>query len=70
MTVLNIFETIGDLFTNGLFLPFKALRFSENWWVSNAINFGFTVVLLVFLGYWMKQSVKFKNEGTEDLPKK
>ena len=69
MTALNIFETIGDLFTNGLFLPMKALRFSGNWWVSNAINFGFLVVLLIYLGYWMKQSKKFKDEGTEDLPK-
>lgn len=69
MTVLNIFHTIDDLFTNVLLLPMKALRFSESWWVSNAINFVFCVVLIVALSYWMKQSKKFKDEGTEDLPK-
>ena len=69
MTVLNIFHAIDDLFTNGLFLPFKALRFSGNWWVSNALNFGLTVVLIIYLAYWIKESKKFKNEGTEDLPK-
>ncbi|MDO6736590.1 DUF6341 family protein [Wenyingzhuangia sp. 2_MG-2023] len=69
MTALNIFHAIDDLFTNGILLPFKALRFSGNWWLSNAINFGFVIVLLVYLGYWMKESKKFKDEGTEDLPK-
>lgn len=69
MTVLNIFHTIDDLFTKGLFLPMKALRFSESWWVSNAINFVFCGVLIVALAYWMKESKRFKNEGTEDLPK-
>ena len=69
MTALNIFHTIDDLFTNGILLPFKALRFTGNWWVSNFINFGFVVVLLVYLWYWMKESKKFQKEGTEDLPK-
>ena len=69
MTALNIFHTIDDLFTNGVFLPLKALRFSESWWGSNTINFIFIIVALVYFAYWMKESKKFKDEGTEDLPK-
>ncbi|ANW97353.1 hypothetical protein AXE80_14080 [Wenyingzhuangia fucanilytica] len=69
MIALNIFHAIDDLFTKGLFLPFKALRFSGSWWGSNAINFVFVVVALVYFAYWMKESKKFKDTDTEDLPK-
>lgn len=65
----EIFHAIDDLFTNGLFLPMKGLRFSGSWWRSNILNFGFIIVGLVYFAYWMKESKKFKNEGTEDLPK-
>ncbi len=65
----EIFHAIDDLFTNGLFTPFKALRFSGSWWGSNILNFGFIIIGLLYFAYWMKESKKFKNEGTEDLPK-
>ena len=70
MLGLNIFRLIGDLFEL-LFMPFKWLRLElaksdGGWWTSNAINWIFMVVLIVLLAYWMKESLRFKNEGTED----
>ncbi|NIJ44048.1 hypothetical protein FHR24_000487 [Wenyingzhuangia heitensis] len=69
MTALNIFNTIDDLFTNGLFAPFKALRFSGSWWGSNALNFVFIIIGLVYFAYWMKESKRFKDTNTEDSSK-
>ena len=69
MIANNIFRVIGDVFTNGLFTPFNALKDADNWWVSNIPNFVFIAIFFVLLGYWMNESVKFKKEGTEDLPK-
>lgn len=71
MLALNIFKLIGDLFTNVLFLPYNWLRLTvakadAGWWTSNGVNFLFVLVLIVLLGYWMKESLKFKREGTED----
>ncbi|MCL7752697.1 hypothetical protein [Polaribacter sp. Z022] len=71
MIASNIFRWIGSLFTDLLFLPFEWLRTSVahadlGWWVSNAVNWGFLVVLLVLFAYWMGQSRKFVKEGTED----
>ncbi|CAL2103894.1 conserved protein of unknown function [Tenacibaculum sp. 190130A14a] len=67
----NIFRWIGSLFTDILFIPFDALRLSlaksdGGWWTSNAINWVFLVILLVLFAYWMKESVTFMKEGTED----
>ena len=72
MIAFNIFNWIGDLFTEVLFLPFNWLRLtiaseSNGWWTSNAINWLFLVVLIVLLAYWMKESLRFKKEGTEDI---
>lgn len=69
MITLGFFEALGNLFTNGLFLPLKGLRFLDSWWGSNIINFAFIIVGLVYFYYWMKESKRFKDEGTEDLPK-
>jgi hypothetical protein len=69
MIANNIFKAIGDFFTDVLFPPLHGLKGLDDWWVSNIINFGFVVVFLVLLGYWMKESLRFKKEGTEDLPK-
>lgn len=71
MILNNIFRWIGSLFTDLLFIPFKWLRLEValgdyGWWISNAINWVFLLVLLVLFGYWMKQSRKFIKEGTED----
>ncbi|OSY87093.1 hypothetical protein WH52_13610 [Tenacibaculum holothuriorum] len=67
----NIFRWIGSLFTDFLFLPFDWLRLTlakgnAGWWTSNAVNWIFVLILFVLLGYWMKESVRFLKEGTED----
>ena len=63
----NIFRWIGSLFTDFLFIPFNWFRKGDfNWWSANTINWLFMVVLLVLFAYWMKESIRFKNEGTED----
>lgn len=69
MIANNIFKAIGDFCTNVLFAPFEGFRFLDNWWSSNIINFAFIAVFFVLLAYWMKESIRFKKEGTEDLPK-
>jgi len=71
MIASNIFEWLGSLFTDVLFIPFRWLRLEVatadlGWWISNAVNWGFLVVLLVLFAYWMKESKRFLDEGTED----
>ena len=71
MIASNIFRWIGSLFTDLLFLPFEWLRLNLatadfGWWISNAVNWLFMLVLLVLFAYWMKESRKFVKEGTED----
>lgn len=71
MIASNIFRMIGSLFTDFLFVPFEYLRLVTakavgGWWTSNAINWGFMVILIILLSYWMGQAFKFKREGTED----
>lgn len=70
MLGLNIFRLIGDLF-EFILVPFKWLRLEVakgdlGWWTSNAVNWGFLLILLVLFAYWMKQSTTFLKEGTED----
>lgn len=71
MIASNIFEWLGSLFTDVLFIPFRWIRLEIatadlGWWISNAVNWGFLVVLLVLFAYWMKESKRFLDEGTED----
>ena len=71
MIASNIFRWIGTLFTEYLFIPFNQLRSDLAlrefvWWISNGINWLFLVVFLFLLRYWMKESYRFKREGTED----
>ncbi|RBW59339.1 hypothetical protein DS884_06265 [Tenacibaculum sp. E3R01] len=70
MLGLNIFRLIGDFF-EFILIPFKWLRLEvaksdAGWWTSNLINWVFLLVLIVLLAYWMKESLRFKNEGIED----
>ncbi len=69
MIANNIFRAIGDFCTNVLFAPFNAFKELDNWWTSNIVNFLFVGVFFVLLAYWMRESIRFKKEGTEDLPK-
>ena len=63
----NIFRWIGSLFTDYLFYPFNALRNEGlDWWSANMVNWIFLAILLVLFWYWMKESLRFVKEGTED----
>jgi hypothetical protein len=71
MIASSIFEWIGSLFTDILFLPFNWVRTEIasadlGWWISNIPNFGFLLILIVLFAYWMKESKKFAKDGTED----
>ena len=71
MIASNIFRWVVTFFTEVLFLPFQWIRTQIatqelGWWISNIVNWGFLLVLLILFGYWMKQSKKFLDEGTED----
>tara|TARA_B100000768_G_C11260053_1_gene368346 strand:+ start:875 stop:1096 length:222 start_codon:yes stop_codon:yes gene_type:complete len=71
MIASNIFRWIDTLFTEYLFIPFNQLRSDLalrefGWWISNGVNWLFLIVFLFLLRYWMKESYKFKREGTED----
>lgn len=60
------FRAIEDLFVNGLFLPFDVLRFMENWWASNGLNWLFVIIGFVAFGYWMLQLKQYNDNGEED----
>ena len=71
MIAFNIFKWIGDFFTDILFAPLNYLRLTLaskdfGWWSSNVINWVFLLILLYLLWYWMKESLRFVKEGTED----
>ncbi|MGY8914571.1 MAG: DUF6341 family protein [Flavobacteriales bacterium] len=59
------FEGIADLFVNYLFWPFDALRFMENWWVANFLNWTFMIIGAVAMVYWMLQLKKYNDSGEE-----
>ncbi|MFV0248439.1 MAG: DUF6341 family protein [Tenacibaculum sp.] len=68
---MNIFRLIGDFFEL-LFIPFEWIRLKlakadSGWWTSNALNWVFLIILVLLLTYWIKESVQFKKEGTEDF---
>ncbi len=68
MIANNIFRLIGDLFQWLFSISFDVLRLNDlNWWVSNVVNWLFLLVFLCLLYYWMKESYRFKKEGTEDV---
>lgn len=62
----SFFEGIEDLFVNVLFLPFDFLRFMENWWTANTLNWIFMLIGVVAMVYWMLQLKKFNDLGEED----
>jgi len=60
------FYGIEDLFVNVLFAPFDMLRFMENWWGANAVNWLFMILGVIALVYWMLQLKIFNDNGEED----
>lgn len=53
----DIFKFLGDFFTNFLFQPFEKIRFSENWWLQNAVNWLFVFIVLGFMIYWISRII-------------
>ncbi len=60
------FEGIQDLFVNHLFAPYDFLRFMQNWWASNGVNWLFFVLGFVAFTYWMLELKKYNDQGDED----
>ena len=68
MLANNIWELLGKLFENVLFLPYDLLRNgASNWWVSNVVSWMLILIGFVMLFYWMGQMLKYKREGKEDV---
>ena len=64
----EVFEGIAWFCEEILFLPFDALREleDENWWLANAVTWVSIIILIVALGYWLKQLRVFEQNGEED----
>lgn len=59
------FKAIEDLFVNVLFYPFDLLRFMENWWAANTLNWIFMIIGAAAFVYWMIQLKGFHENGEE-----
>ncbi len=59
---------IQDLFVDGLFVPFDALRALEleNWFFANIISWIFMAIGFVAFTYWMLQLKKYNDNNEED----
>lgn len=64
----EFFEGIAYFFEEILLLPFSALAEleQENWWLANTVSWLCILVLVVALGYWIKQLRIFEANGEED----
>ena len=64
----SFFEGIQSLFVDFLLLPMDLLRQLElsNWWIANIINWGFVLVLIGALSYWLKQLNIFKSNNEDE----
>ena len=65
----DLFEAIAYLFEEIILAPFNWLRELEleNWWLANAFTWVAIIVLILALGYWMKQLRIFdKNDDVID----
>ncbi|WP_400075824.1 DUF6341 family protein [Winogradskyella sp. R77965] len=64
----DFFYGIQDLFVDGLFAPFDALRALEleSWFGANIMSWIFMAIGLVAFTYWMLQLKKFNDNNEED----
>ncbi|NVJ63139.1 MAG: uracil phosphoribosyltransferase [Flavobacteriaceae bacterium] len=62
----SIWKGIETLFVDFLFAPLDAIRFMDNWWLQNTVNWMFVVIGFVAFGYWMKQLKIFEDNNEED----
>lgn len=63
MIANNIFKAIGDFFTNVLFIPYNEIRFMDNWWIQNTVNWVFIAITFVAFFYWLGELKKYKKAG-------
>ncbi|WP_296315228.1 DUF6341 family protein [Winogradskyella sp. UBA3174] len=64
----DFFYGIQDLFVNGLFAPFDALRALEleSWFSANIMSWIFITIGFVAFTYWMLQLKKYNDNDEED----
>ena len=64
----DFFYGIQDLFVDGLFAPFDALRALEleSWFSANIMSWFFMAIGFVAFTYWMLQLKKFNDNNEED----
>ena len=64
----DFFYGIQDLFVDGLFAPFDALRALEleSWFGANIMSWLFMVIGFVAFAYWMLQLKKYNDNNEED----
>lgn len=65
MIANNFFRALADFFTQVLFVPYDAIRFTEGWWVTNSFNWVLFAITGCLLIYWLVQLQKFKKTDTE-----
>lgn len=67
MLANNIWELLGKLFENVLFIPYNFFRLAlKGWWTSNTMNWLIILIGFVMLFWWMAQMYQFKKDGKED----
>jgi hypothetical protein len=64
----DFFYGIQDLFVDGLFAPFDALRALEleSWFSANIMSWIFMAIGFVAFTYWMLQLKKYNDNNEED----
>ncbi|AZQ43111.1 DUF6341 family protein [Nonlabens ponticola] len=64
----EVFNGIAYFFEEILLVPFNMLREleAENWWLANLVSWIAILILIVALGYWMKQLRIFDKNDEED----
>lgn len=64
----DFFYAIQDLFVDGLFVPFDALRALEleNWFFANIISWVFVAIGFMAFTYWMLQLKKYNDNNEEN----
>ena len=64
----DFFYGIQDLFVDGLFAPFDALRALEleSWFSANFMSWIFMAIGFIAFTYWMLQLKKYNDNNEED----
>ena len=64
----DFFYGIQDLFVDGLFAPFDALRALEleSWFSANIVSWIFMAIGFVAFTYWMLELKKYNDNNEED----